>query len=247
MSNLVPFDFKGVQIRAFEMNGEAWFVAKDVAESLGYANPSRSVKDHCKAAQVLKSTDTVVLDIPPRGLQIIPERDIYRLVMKSQLPAAEEFEEWVVGKVLPSIRKHGGYIVNQEKLTPEEIMANGLKAAESIIAEKQAVIDQQTAKLEETAPKAEFHDKVAAAPDALSVAKAAKILGTGRNRLLARLRQIGWVTRKNEPYQAKIEAGYLDVKLGDWEHPDHGIQQSVTTLITGKGLTRLQKELGGLA
>uniref|UniRef100_A0A6V7KD20 KilA-N domain-containing protein n=1 Tax=Bracon brevicornis TaxID=1563983 RepID=A0A6V7KD20_9HYME len=95
----------------------------------------------------------------------------------------------------------------------------------------------------EDAPKVEFHDKVAVAHGAMSVAQAAKILGTGRNRLLQFLRQIGWVTRHSEPYQEKIETGYLDVKLGNWDHPDHGVQQSVTTLITGKGLTRLQKLL----
>ena len=58
--------------------------------------------------------------------------------------------------------------------------------------------------------------------------------------MFAFLRAIGWVTRKNEPYQDKITAGLLDVKLGSWEHPEHGIQQSVTTLVTGKGLTKLQ-------
>ncbi|MEG9670544.1 phage antirepressor KilAC domain-containing protein [Serratia bockelmannii] len=93
----------------------------------------------------------------------------------------------------------------------------------------------------EDAPKVEFHDKVAVAPGAMSVAQAAKILGTGRTRLFQFLRQIAWVTRYNEPYQEKIEAGYLDVKLGSWDHPDHGVQQSVTALITGKGLTKLQK------
>lgn len=95
----------------------------------------------------------------------------------------------------------------------------------------------------EDAPKVEFHDKVAVAHGAMSVAQAAKILGTGRNRLFQLLRQIGWVTRYKEPYQEKIEAGYLDVKLGSWDHLDYGVQQSVTTLVTGKGLTKLQRLL----
>jgi prophage antirepressor-like protein len=103
------FDFQGSSVRTLKIDGEPWFVAKDVAEVLGYANPSRSVQDHCKAAQILKSTDSVVLEIPPRGLQIIPERDVYRLVMRSKLPAAEKFEEWVVSEVIPQIRKTGSY------------------------------------------------------------------------------------------------------------------------------------------
>ncbi len=92
-----------LMMRASVVRGE------DVAEVLGYANSSRSIQDHCKAAQILKSTDSVVLEIPPRGLQIIPERDVYRLVMRSKLPAAEQFEEWVVSEVLPQIRKTGSY------------------------------------------------------------------------------------------------------------------------------------------
>jgi len=94
---------------------------------------------------------------------------------------------------------------------------------------------------EKLLPKADFYDKVVVTPDAISVAQAAKILGTGRRRLFAFLRQHGWVTRKNEPYQAKIESGHMDVKLGTWEHPDHGLQSAVTPLITGKGLAALQR------
>ncbi|EIZ0390890.1 phage regulatory protein/antirepressor Ant [Salmonella enterica subsp. enterica] len=95
--------------------------------------------------------------------------------------------------------------------------------------------------LEEEAPRVAFAKQVEIAQDAISVAQAAKILGTGQRRLFAFLRQIGWVSRRNEPYQTKIEAGYLDVKLGSWEHPNHGLQQSVTALVTGKGLAKLQK------
>lgn len=90
-------------------------------------------------------------------------------------------------------------------------------------------------------PKAAFHDKVIRAPDTITVAEAAKIIGTGRGRLFAFLREHSWVTRKNEPYQEKINAGLMDVKLGNWEHPEHGIQQAVTAMITGKGLAKLQQ------
>ena len=95
-------------------------------------------------------------------------------------------------------------------------------------------------------PKADFYDKVVEAPDAISVGDAAKVLGTGRRRLFTKLRTMGWVTRKNQPYQTKIEQGLLHVKLGNWEHPDHGLQQSVTTLITGKGMVKLRENLEAL-
>lgn len=97
------------------------------------------------------------------------------------------------------------------------------------------------AKVAELTPKALFHDQVVAAPDALSVGEAAKILGTGRTRLMAHLRQIGWLTRYNEPYQERIAAGLMDVKLSRyWEHPEQGLKRSVTPLITGKGLAKLR-------
>jgi phage antirepressor YoqD-like protein len=95
--------------------------------------------------------------------------------------------------------------------------------------------------VEEMTPKALFHDQCARKPGAISLAEAAKIIGTGRNRFAAFLRQKHWLTRKNEPYQERIESGDLDVKLGSWEHPTEGLQRSVTALVTGKGLTKLQR------
>ncbi|VEJ55952.1 phage antirepressor KilAC domain-containing protein [Pragia fontium] len=103
---------------------------------------------------------------------------------------------------------------------------------------------------QELATKALFHDAVAVAEDAISIAQAAKSLNTGRNRLCSFMRQKGWMTRKNEPYQSKIEAGLLDVKISKYNHPENGLQQSITTLVTGKGLTKLHtlfNEQRGLA
>ncbi|PZU59835.1 MAG: DNA-binding protein [Sphingobium sp.] len=96
------------------------------------------------------------------------------------------------------------------------------------------------AKVEADAPKVAFAEGVVAAPDAISIGQAAKILGTGRNRLASLMRQAGWLTRTNEPYQPKINSGLLDVKIGSWEHPEKGLQRSVTTLVTGKGLAKLR-------
>ncbi|MDV7391650.1 BRO family protein, partial [Arthrospira platensis SPKY1] len=130
-------------------------MAKDVAEVLGYARPRNAISTHCKGAlnQGIPTNSGV------QSMSIIPERDVYRLIMRSKLPAAEQFEEWVVGTVLPSVRKHGGYIANQEAMTPEQIMANGLKAAESIIAEKQQQIEAQQAQIVKFKPKADALDR----------------------------------------------------------------------------------------
>ena len=100
---------------------------------------------------------------------------------------------------------------------------------------------EQAEAIEEMKPKAMFHDQVAVAQGAISLSEAAKIIGTGRTRLCAFMRRNGWLRRNNEPYQDKIESGDMDVKLGSWDHPDYGIQRSVTALVTGKGLTKLQR------
>lgn len=115
-SSVIPFDFDGAAIRVItDKIGDPWFVARDVADALGYSKPENAVARHCKAA-----TTT-----PKQGggfMTVIPERDLYRLVMRSKLPAAEQFEEWVVGQVLPSIRKTGQYAVsapNNSKIVGE--------------------------------------------------------------------------------------------------------------------------------
>lgn len=95
-------------------------------------------------------------------------------------------------------------------------------------------------KVEQDAPKVAFHDMVVVSHKTYNAAQAAKVIGTGRTRLLQFMRQKGWVTRSNEPYQAKIEAGLLDVKLGTFEHPIQGTIPTCSTLITGKGLTKLE-------
>lgn len=100
------FDFHGSTVRTLMIEGEPWFVARDVAMTLGYAKPENAVSAHCKAA----------VTTPKQGggfHNIIPERDVYRLIFRSKLPAAEAFEDWVVGEVLPAIRKTGRYVPRQ--------------------------------------------------------------------------------------------------------------------------------------
>ncbi len=99
------------QVRVVMRDGEPWFVASDVAKALGYTNPSRSVHDHCKYAELFRTTHEVVLEINPRGELIIPESDVYALIFRSNLPKAEAFRDWVCREVLPSIRKAGSYSV----------------------------------------------------------------------------------------------------------------------------------------
>ncbi|MBK5912331.1 hypothetical protein CCR85_12625 [Rhodothalassium salexigens] len=102
-------------VRVLEIDGEPWFVARDVAERLGYRLAKDAVAAHCKGAVKRR----LLTPGGPQAMAIIPERDVYRLVMRSRLPEAEAFEEWVVGEVLPAIRKTGRYDVADRPALPD--------------------------------------------------------------------------------------------------------------------------------
>lgn len=105
-NGLRTFDFQGKSpVRTVTIDGEAWFFATDVAKTLGYAQPEKAIRTHCKG---VSKTDTP----SPGGHQtvnIIREGDVFRLVMKSKLPEAQAFEAWVMDEVLPALRKNGTY------------------------------------------------------------------------------------------------------------------------------------------
>lgn len=142
--------------------------------------------------------------------------------------------------MLPSIRKTGAYAVSVKEPTRLEFFKQAMEAEQQrlLLAEQKQELEHQ---MVEDAPHVAFAKQIEVSHDSISVAKAAKIIGTGQKRLFAFMRQIGWITRQNEPYQVKIDQGYLDVKLSKWDHPDFGLTQSVTSLLTGKGLVKIQR------
>ena len=122
------------EIRTITEDGVTLFCASDVAKALGYKKPSDAVAAHCRY--------TAKRSIPhPQSpgktieMNFIPEGDIYRLAARSELPGADAFERWIFDEVLPSIRKHGGYIAGQRDMTPEELMAAAVLVADKKIRE----------------------------------------------------------------------------------------------------------------
>lgn len=99
------------KVRVVDQNGEPWFAASDIAKALGYANPQEATREHCKKVNKITQPSESLISVnrPPVYINIIPESDVYRLVMRSNLPSAERFQDWVCEEVLPSIRKTGGY------------------------------------------------------------------------------------------------------------------------------------------
>lgn len=98
-------------IRTTEKDGEPWFVGKDVAEALGYANTKDALASHAdeEDKRIIQRSENATFDIPNRGLTIINESGLYSLILSSKLPSAKAFKRWITHEVIPSIRKTGGY------------------------------------------------------------------------------------------------------------------------------------------
>ena len=126
------------ELRTVEIDGEPWFVGKDVAAALGYTNSRDAIATHVFADDKgVESIDTLG---GRQKMTIINESGLYALVFGSRLKIAKDFKHWVTSEVLPSIRKNGAYIRNQENMTPAEIVARGLIAAQKIIEEREKEI-----------------------------------------------------------------------------------------------------------
>lgn len=194
MNELKIFDHpKFGNIRTIIEDGKVLFCGKDVAAALGYAKPQNAISAHCKGA--LKR------GIPTNGgtqeMLFIPEGDVYRLMAKSELPGAEEFESWIFDEVLPSIRQNGGYIAGQETITPEELMARALQVANKVLEERDAriaslemdnsalIVNNQIMK-----PKADYFDELVDRNTLTNFRETAKQLGVGPKMFVQKL--IGW-------------------------------------------------------
>ena len=232
------------KVRVMEYNGAPWFVASDVAKALGYERPADAVNIHCKKAnkitQYCDSPDRV--KTPPINLNIIPESDVYRLVMRSNLPGAERFQDWVVEEVLPAIRQTGGYGTPQ---TENEILSRAI----TIAANRIGLLSQEVAMLQEQialdAPKVELAEAIMETEECVSVNQFAKILkqnglDIGANRLYRDLRKDGYLIRRkgvnwNMPKQRMMDKGYFRVVERSTDTEDDYQFVTVTTMLTGMG------------
>lgn len=124
------------EVRTVFENDDVWFIARDVATILGYKKPENAIANHVddedKTSTLIQGSGSNYKS----KATIINESGLYSLILSSKLPSAKEFKHWVTSEVLPSIRKNGAYIRNQENMTPAEIVARGLIAAQKIIEER---------------------------------------------------------------------------------------------------------------
>lgn len=215
------------QIRTVDVNGEIYFVGKDVAAALGYLAERNAIAAHVDNDD--KMTHRISASGQNRDMTIINESGLYSLVLSSGLPNAKKFKRWITTEVIPSIRKNGGYLANQENMTPEQIVANALIVAQNIIANK----DKQ---IEEMQPKADYFDALVERNLLTSFRDTAKELNIGEKHFIGFLIDNRYIYRdqskKLKPYADKVEKGLFEIKEFNSRYSDHsGLQ----TLITPKG------------
>ena len=243
MKNVQMFNFNGSQVRTLTIDGDPYFVGKDVAEILGYVKPANAIKDHVPSN--FKGVTEIMTPGGKQKLTIISEPGMYKLVFKSHAPNAEKFTDWVAGEVLPSIHKYGAYATPQ---TIENIIDNpdfGIKLLQRLKSEqdKNKKLESQNKAMK---PKALFADAVETSNTSILVGQLAKLLkqngvDIGQNKLFKYLRDNHYLGKRGEyynmPTQYSMEMGLFEIKERTIQNPDGSVKTVRTTKVTGKGQT----------
>lgn len=233
MNNIQIFKYENNDVRTVEINGEPWFVLKDVCGVLGLSN-------HKVTAQRLdrdEVSQTYLTDSIGRKQEttVINESGLYSVILRSDKPEAKPFRKWVTSEVLPSIRKNGGYIAGQEQLSPEELMAKALLVANKTLAEREARISELTVQNTIMLPKAEYFDELVNRNTLTNFRETAKELGISEKAFIRFLIDKKYIFRNQRgklmPYANRSD-GWFEVKECYNEKTNwSGIQ----TLVTPKG------------
>lgn len=220
------------EIRTIDENGNVIFCGNDVAKALGYKSPKDAVATHCRGAVKRRLTDALGRE---QETAFIPEGDLYRLAARSKLPGAEKFESWIFDEVIPSIRKHGGYINGQENMTPEELMASALLMAQKTLADRDARIAALTVENQIMLPKADYFDQLVERNTLMNFRETAKALDVPPKKFVSFLLDKKYIYRDKKgkllPYEHKND-GLFEVKESLNEKTNWSGAQ---TLITPKG------------
>lgn len=241
MSELIPFTYESTDLRVVTVNGDPWFVAKDVCNILGLGNVGQAIINLDDDEKGVTTTDTPG---GPQKTSIISESGLYSLALRSRKPEAHSFKRWVTHDVIPAVRRHGGY------LTPamtEQVLSDPdtiIRLATDLKAERARRLALE-AEAEKAAPKVLFADAVATSHTSILVGDLAKILkgngvDLGANRLFKVLRANGYLIRRegsdwNMPTQRSMELGLFEIKETAITHSDGHVTVNKTPKVTGKG------------
>ena len=224
-------------IRAVEQNNEPWFVAKDIAERLGYSNPRDAIYKHVDPEDKgVANCDTLGGN---QGISIINESGLYSLVLSSKLPNAKKFKRWVTSEVLPAIRRTGGYIAAKADDTPEEIMARALLIAND-------TIQRQKKQIEADRPKVSYCDEILRCENAILTTTIAKDYGMSAVAFNRKLNELGIQYKRGGTwflYDRYADKGYTRSETYKYTDGDGRNCASVSTKWTQKGRLFLYEQL----
>ena len=226
-------------VRTLSINGEPYFVGKDVAEILGYTNPSKALADHVDEEDKLNNES--LSSLGQRGGWIINESGLYSLILSSKLPTAKKFKRWVTSEVLPAIRKHGVYAVNEVLNDPDILIAalTELKAEREKATTLKQTVAIQNQQIIEMKPKASYYDVVLNCKDLVAISVIAKDYGWSANRMNQYLHEKGVQYKQGNKiwllYQKYAEMGYTNTKTHSYPGRDGSMHTAVHTYWTQAG------------
>ena len=234
MENVIIFESdKFGQIRTAGTSEEPLFCLSDVAKALEYVNPAKAVIDHCKGVSILETPTN-------GGIQKIKygtEAEVYRLVMKSNSPKAEAFQDWVCGEVLPSIRKNGAYMT-------EKTLERALAEPDFLIQLAQQLKEEKTKRLElekdnkVLKPKADYFDDLVDRKLLINFRDFAKELNIGQKYLIEWLMSNRYIYRnekgKIKPYSKYSEGDSRLFEVKEYKATNNN-HSGTQTLITPRG------------
>ena len=217
------------QLRALlDERGEPWFVGSDVANSLGYSNPRKALRDHVDEEDKTRNETFLVNGTAPI---LINESALYTLVLRSKIKDARKFRRWVTGEVLPSIRKNGGYMVVRPDESDEVIMARALQIMQATLQRR----DEQIAMLK---PRAEYADHVLDSITCITTTQLAKELDMTAqelNRLLCEMRIQYWQSGQYLLYADYARQGYAKNRTHSYRGHDGMLRTNTYLVWTERG------------
>ena len=238
-------------VRTVIINGEPWFVAKDVATILKYTNPLKAIRDH-----VFEEDKGVNELFTPGGKQritVINESGVYSLILSSKLQSARAFKHWVTSEILPTIRKTGRYGGDDATFLINKFFPVATEQQRVFLHTAFTQIETLSAQIEEDRPKVEFADQVASTDALITIGTMAKVasdkgIAMGQNRLFQFLRDMHILIdsedkRKNLPYQEYLDRGYFKVREKAFHKRNGTYEPYFQTMVTGKGQLYIVKRL----
>ena len=221
-------------VRTIEENGKVLFCGSDVAKALGYRRPKDAINAHCKGAVKRR----LLTNGGAQEMKMISEGDVYRLISHSRLPSAEKFESWIFDDVLPTIRRTGGYVSNEEMFI-ENYLPFLDEPYKNLFRLQMTFISKLNERIRNDKPLVDFALHVADSDDLIDMNAMAKLaadknFNIGRTRLFRWLKEMGVLMSNNLPYQRYIDRGYFAVKESVFEV--NGMKKTYRqTFVTGKG------------